>query len=428
MAVLTLLVAGLTAANLGRDGASYSLDWQLIRLPPREVELARPERAQIVETITAAGTVEPVEEAEIAPQVVGRVVAVHVEDGDRVSAGDLLVQLDPTEAQARLDSAEARIERLRSLILDAEEDVDKAARDLSRTEQLSRRNVATNTELLDAQSTLAKARASLGVARNELMESEAMRRMSQQELQYTEIRAPMDGVVADCKVEVGEVAIAGTTNLPGAMLLTILDPERMQVRANVDETDVPLVVAGQPARIYLQSDLLTALPGEVQRVAPRGRLEEEVVTFETIIRDSGGPDSPLRPGMTATVEIEVRRAEDALGVPIQAVVQRRRKDLPDSPGLRAWLDRHPPAPGEAVGELGSRYVTTAFVADSGKARARPVDVGLSDERRVEILDGLTADDLVIIGPFRTLDELKDGDSITEAKPEAGSDSETGQAP
>jgi HlyD family secretion protein len=132
--------------------------------------------------------------------------------------------------------------------------------------------------------------------------------------------------------------------------------------------------------------------------------------------------------MTATVEIEVRRAEDALGVPIQAVVQRRRKDLPDSPGLRAWLDRHPPAPGEAVGELGSRYVTTAFVADSGKARARPVDVGLSDERRVEILDGLTADDLVIIGPFRTLDELKDGDSITEAKPEAGSDSETGQAP
>ena len=429
---LLALVAALAAANLGREGGGYELDWQLIPIPPREVELASPGRAEIIETITAAGTVEPVEEAEIAPQVVGRVVAVHVEDGDRVSEGDLLLQLDPTEAQARLDSAEARIDRLRALILDAEEDVDKATRDFSRTEQLSRRNVATNTELLDAQSTLAKARAVLGGVRNELLESEAMRRMNLQELQYTEIRAPIDGVVADCEVEVGEVAIAGTTNLPGALLMTILDPNRMQVRADVDETDVPLVRAGQPARIYLQADLLTALPGEVERVAPRGKAGAEavaeVVTFETIIRDQGGADSPLMPGMTATVEIEVRRAEDALSVPIQAVVQRRRKDLPDSPALRAWLDRHPPAPGEAVGEMGSRYVTTAFVAEGGKARARPVDVGLSDERRVEILEGLTPDDLVIVGPFRTLDELKDGDPITEAEPESEAGSEAGSTP
>ncbi|RUL88982.1 efflux RND transporter periplasmic adaptor subunit [Tautonia sociabilis] len=423
---LAVLVAVLTAANLGREGGGYRLDWDLLQTPPREVELASPARAEIIETISAAGTVEPVEEAEIAPQVVGRVVEVFVEDGDRVAKGDLLVQLDPTAARASLDSVEARIERLRALIVDAEEDVEKAARDLSRTEQLARRNVATPTELLDARSTMAKVQAALDVARNDLLESEAMRRMSQQELDYTEIRAPIDGVVADCEVEVGEVAIAGTTNLPGAKLMTILDPDRMQVRADVDETDVPLVRPGQPARIYLQADLLTAIPGEVERVAPRGRLEAEVVTFETIIRDQGGPDSPLRPGMTATVEIEVRRAPDALSVPIQAVVQRRRKDLPDSPELLAWLDRHPPAPGEAIGELGARYVTTAFVAVDGKARARPVDVGLSDERRVEILAGLGPDDRVIVGPFRTLEELKDGDPITEADPETAS--ETGTPP
>jgi HlyD family secretion protein len=423
---MTLLVVALAAANLRRDGTLYELDWQLMRTPPREVELAPPARAEIVETISATGTVEPVEEAEIAPQVVGRVVAVHVEDGDRVSAGDLLVQLDPTEAQARLASAEARIDRLRALIVDAEEDVQKATRDLDRTGTLANRNVATPTELADARSVLAKSQASLAMARNELIESEAMRRMSEQELQYTEIRAPIDGVVADCEVEIGEVAIAGTTNLPGALLMSILNPDLMQVRADVDETDVPLVQPDQPARIYLQSDLLTALPGVVGRVAPRGRVKEEVVTFETIIRDEGGDTSPLRPGMTATVEIEVRRAADVLSVPVQAVVQRRRKDLPDSPALRSWLDRHPLAPGEAVTDLGSRYVTTAFVALDGKARARPVEVGLSDERRVEIRSGLDPDDLVIVGPFRTLDELKDGDPIIEIVP--GTDTEIGPTP
>ncbi|WP_169974610.1 efflux RND transporter periplasmic adaptor subunit [Tautonia rosea] len=423
---MIILVVALAAANLRRDGGLYELDWQLMRTPPREVELATPVRAEIVETISATGKVEPVEEAEIAPQVVGRVVAVYVEDGDRVSAGDLLVQLDPTEAQARLASAEARIDRLRALIVDAEEDVQKATRDLDRTGTLATRNVATPTELADARSVLAKSQASLDVARNELIESEAMRRMSQQELQYTEIRAPIDGVVADCEVEVGEVAIAGTTNLPGALLMSILNPDLMQVRTDVDETDVPLVQNGQPARIYLQADLLAAIPGVVVRVAPRGRLKQEVVTFETIIRDEGGDQSPLRPGMTATVEIEVRRAAEVLSVPVQAVVQRRRKDLPDSPSVQSWLDRHPLAPGEAVTDLGSRYVTTSFVALEGKARARPVEVGLSDERRVEIRSGLEPDELVIVGPFRTLDELKDGDPIIVVKP--GTDTEIEPTP
>ena len=294
---------------------------------------------------------------------------------------------------------------------------EKAARDLGRTEQLATRNVATPTELADARSALAKAQAALQIARNELAESEAMRRMSLQELDYTEIRSPIDGVVADCEVEVGEVAIAGTTNLPGALLMTILDPDRMQVRADVDETDVPLV-APRPAGPDLP-------PGRPADGDPRRRRAGRPPGPARSRRSSpsrrssaieSGTGSPLRPGMTTTVEIEVRRADDALSVPIQAVVQRRRKDLPDSAALRDWLDRHPLAPGEAIVDAGARYVTTVFVADGGVARARPVDVGLSDGRRVEIRHGLGPDDRVIVGPFRTLDELKDGDPIAEIDP------------
>ena len=267
------------------------------------------------------------------------------------------------------------------------------------------------------------ANAALSMSRNELMEAEAMRRTSEEELARTTIRAPIDGVVAGLDVEVGEVVIAGTTNLPGTVLMTVGDMSRMRVRADVDETDVPLVRPDQPARIYLLADPTTPVVGAVDQIAPKGVKLAEVVTFETLVRvDSEG--SPLRPGMTATVEIEVKNAEDALGVPVQAVVHRRLKDLPNTPAVQSWVERNARSPGDKARESESRYVKLVFVVQDGVARARPVETGISDEKRVEILGGLGAEEEVIVGPFRTLDELKDGDPVTlEVKEEvaAGGD-------
>src|SRR5205085_6144557 len=103
--------------------------------------------------------------------------------------------------------------------------------------------------------------------------------------------------------------------LPGTVLMTVGDLSRMQVRADVDESDVSLVKSGQPARVYLQSDLTRPITAQVDRVAPKGKKTEEVVSFETLVRVDSR-DAALRSGMTATVEIEVRRATDALGIPV----------------------------------------------------------------------------------------------------------------
>ncbi|HEX8198864.1 MAG TPA: hypothetical protein VF590_00110, partial [Isosphaeraceae bacterium] len=111
----------------------------------------------------------------------------------------------------------------------------------------------------------------------------------------------------------------------------------------------------------------------------------------------------------------VLRSPEALGVPVQAVVHRRRKDLPDTPAVRAWVARAARSPGEKAREAETRYVKIVFVVADGVARARPVETGLSDERRVEIRSGLDPSDRVIVGPFRALDELKDGSPITPAK-------------
>lgn len=416
MSGLVILGAALAAANFRRVGEGISLDWRVVPPVAKEIVLEAPRREAIIETITATGTLEPVEEADIAPQIVGRVVEVLVEDGDRVKKGDVLLLLDETEARARLDSAKARIDRLGAAIHQAKANLEKAQRDVERTERLAARNASTPTEMLDMRSALDVSRASLQMASGELAESEAMRQMSEQELSYTRIVAPIDGVVSGCDVEVGEVVIAGTTNLPGSTLMSIANLERMQVRAEVDETDVPLVAPGQTSRVYLQADLLRAIPGTVRKVAPKGVQEGEVVTFETLIGVESSAGLALRSGMTATVEVEVRRSDEALSVPVQAVVQRRRKDLPDRPEVRAWAERNPLAPGERAREAETRYIKIVFLEQGGKAVARPVDIGLSDERRVEIKAGLGPDDRVVVGPFRSLDELKDGDPVKPLSP------------
>jgi HlyD family secretion protein len=409
-----VIVGVVAAANMSRDPRAIILDWQLIKPQPREVTIESPARGPIVQTVTAPGIVEPVVEAKIASQIVGRVVEVRVKDGDSVKKGDLLVKLDETQAKAMLDSSAARIAKLKAAISQAEAEREKADRDVNRSSKLAGRGVATPTELADARSMLAKYEAALLVTRNDLRESEAMRRTSQQDLDRTEIRAPIDGVVAACDVQAGEVVIAGTTNLLGTVLMTVGDLSKMQVRAEVDETDVPLVKPNQPARVYLQADPSRPINGKVDRVAPKGKKTEEVVSFETLVL-VGEASGSLRSEMTATVEIEVRRADEVLGIPVQAVVHRRRKDLPDSPAVRAWSERHSRSLGEKAQDVEARYVKIVFVLEQGVARARPVETGISDEKRIEILFGLEPTDKVIVAPFRALDELKDGNPVTPAK-------------
>jgi HlyD family secretion protein len=411
---LVILVATLAAANIRREPGALGIDWQLVKQTPLEVLVEQATPGAIVQTVTAPGTVEAVEEAEIASQIIGRVIEVRIKDGDRVKKGDLLVKLDPTEAKARLESAVAKCERLGTAINQSKHDLDKAERDESRLAKLSSRGAATVTEVDDSRTAKAKARLSMAMCENELRESEAMRRTSQQDLDRTSILAPIDGVVAGASVDVGEIVIAGTTNLKGSVLMTVSDPKRLRVRAEVDETDVGLVRGDQPAKVFLQADERNPVAGRVDRVAPKGTKKDETVSFETLILV--GDDQPiLRPGMSSTVEIEVKRTDRALSVPVQAVVHRRRKDLPDTPAVRDWAERNARSPGEKAQEAELRYIKIVFVVEGTVARARPVETGLSDERRIEIISGLGPDDRVVVAPFRALDELKDGSPVVPVK-------------
>src|SRR5262249_3508759 len=159
------------------------------------------------------------------------------------------------------------------------------------------RGYSSRTDLADAQTVVSKAQAALRMSRLELAENEAMRRSSQRDVERTEICSPVDGVVSDLNVEIGEVVIAGTTNLAGTVLMNISNLSGMRIRADVDEADVSYIHRGQPARTYLQADQRAPIAGRVVRIAAKGRRSGDVVSYETCIDvDESSPS--LRAGMT----------------------------------------------------------------------------------------------------------------------------------
>jgi HlyD family secretion protein len=275
-------------------------------------------------------------------------------------------------------------------------------------------------ELVDSETILKKDQAHLSMTKQELARAE-------QDLRYTTIRSPVNGIVSQLYAKEGEVVVIGTMNTAGSIIMELSDPGSMVVRARVDENDVPLVQPGQKALVYFQNNAKLTLTGTVKRISPKGLRSDsnpnnplagasnpstgnEVAIFETIIAlDS--PPPQVRLGMSANVEIQVEERDDVLSIPAQAVLHRRAKDLPRALAERLG-DETPHGPG--VKDPARRYHQVVFVEDQGQARCRLVKTGISDENRVEVLDGLAEGERVIAGPYRAFDLLKEGRPVREA--------------
>lgn len=374
------------------------------------VETARPEVRDIVRTVQAPGTVEAFSEVDISSELVAKILEMPVEEGDYVQAGQLLCRLDDAEYRARVLSAQANVSRLKSAITQAEAEVEKAETDYSQEQRLYELGGTSPDTVAQFRTRLISARAALEMREHELTAAEASHQSALEDLEKTIIRAPLSGIVAQRFAKQGEVVITGTMNNPGTRIMVISDLSKMQVRCRIDEADAPLVAPEQPARIYLQSDTRRSVAGSVLRVGTKGTKPtgRDVVTFETLVLITAN-DPRVKPGMTANVEIEVARKERALTIPVQAVVYRKRRDLPEAlvkehDALRAAED---PAARQNIAE----YIRIVFSMDDGKAHPHLITTGINDATSVEVVSGLPADRMIVVGPYRSLDQLKDGSAI-----------------
>lgn len=414
-ALLTLLLLVAVSAGVFALGSfrKEATDKSLLHVAEEvalTVNVAKPEKGEIIRLVQAPGDVEPVLEVDIRSEIVAKIEEMPVEEGDLVKKGDLLCRLDDKQLLAEIESAEARIAQLKSAIVNADTDLEKCERDLVRQMALSESEATSDLELRDYKTIRDKARAMRQMREHELEEAGAGLKRIRENLEKTVIRSPIDGVISKRVAKPGEVVITGTMNNPGTTIMTISDLSKMQVRTRVDEVDVPLVKADQKARVYLQTDQNIPVPAKVVRVASKGTKQagRDVVTFETLLEVLSN-DSRVKPGMTANVEIEVARRDDAITVPVEAIMHRMRKDLPDE--VVAEFDKKQAEIDLSTRAKQAQYIKVLYVMDKEVAKVRLVESGIADTKRVELTDGVSLDDTVIIGPYRSLDQLKDGKKV-----------------
>lgn len=423
-------VGVIIGANLKRDLGSFQFKWELQREVPLEVRLDRATVGKLIHAVSAPGDVEADIEVKVSSQVMGKLVKLPVLEGDKVKKGDLLAQIEATEFEALVRQADARVQRLRSSIESADVDLAKAKRDVDANKTLYLKGSLNKIAFQDLETLFSKMMAVRKMVQSELVEAEAMKAKAQKDLDNTTVRATIDGVISQLDAKEGETVVVGTMNQPGSKIMTVSDMNTIVVRARVDETDRPLVKLGQRAIIHVQYGEELNLSGTVMRIAPKGikglkgsggagasavtvANPNDVAVFETFIKIENPPPQ-VQLGMTANVDIQVDDRTGILTLSSQAVLHRRLRDLP-----RRLADELERKAIEEGGEAQTRYYQVVFVNNKGVAECRLVKTGISDETRVEILEGLKEGEQVISGPYRVFDKLKDGRAIKEMTDESG---------
>ncbi len=437
----SLIIALLVTVAGGSIYFGYRSFWSA-EIP--EVEAEPILRRNLQALVSASGTIEPQLTVDISANVMGRVTQLSVNEGDRVAAGQFLLQIDPESLQSIVERGEASLEASSSAQEQAKVAVTTARVNL----ELARDNLERQRELWDlrlvSREIFDQALSEVQLRETELEAREvdvstAEQRVNQEratldsaryDLSELTLVSPIDGIVTRRNIEEGETVVVGTMNNPGTVLLTIADFGILEAELEVDETDIPDVRLGQQAEIEID-----ALPNQIFR----GRVTEignspiqdstqnasQATNFKVIVTlDEDVPD--VRPGFTCTADITTAERTDAISVPIQATTVR--EVTVDSQGqiIRA-------TPGGAANGVTPRIsastltapidvtqeIEGVFVFRENTVQFTPVVTGIAGERYFETLAGLREGDLVVTGPFNVVRTLDDGSAVRLRDDESG---------
>ncbi len=434
--VAVLLIALFGAKSMGLIGKGKEL----------EVELAKTKRTTIVEKVSASGTVQPVVEVKLAPEVSGEIIELNVEDGDSVRAGKPLVKIRPDTWQSQLERSEASLSQQKANMEASRANLSRSEAQFARVEaEYKRQEKLWNQKVISeadwqmakqnyevAKNELASSKQSVEAARHIVSSTEASVKQSRENVRKTTDLAPQTGVVSKLSVKQGE-RVVGTATMGGTEMLRIADLNRMEVRVNVNENDIVRVHLNDTVNIDVDAYQNTGkqFKGIVTNIANTARDKssaDAITEFEVrilILASSyadlvkAGNRYPFRPGMTASVEIQTSRRTNVLSVPLASVTTRNPDEKPMGEG-----------PQEGGGNNNSNRVVVdaskkvekkvekivVFVNEGGKAKMVEVKTGISDYDNIEILSGLTDSTEVVTGPFLAVSKrLKDGDEIKAAE-------------
>ncbi len=412
VAILIVLSAG--GALLFGPTLMDKLDFGQMTTEGIEVRTQTAETGSLVESISAPGEIEPHTDVEISAQVSAKILQLPFREGENVKQGDLICKLDDRDVRAELNRAEARrdgerfsIQSNQAQLAGLMNNLDFAQRELDRVQSLfdsgdnSRKDLDAALERVrDLDASIEATKHSISVAESSLAASEADIERAQDALDHTTIEAPMDGVITRLNVEVGE-QVLGTLSNVGTTIMTIANLDRMILNAEVAESDVAKVKPGQKAKIYINAFQDEVWDGTVRRIAlQRSGAADGTGFFETEVEVDLSSKPIGRSGLVANVDIEIESHEGII-IESQAIQSAELEELPDEVTKdNELIDRT------------KTSVSVVYRVIDGKAVCTPVKAGPSDIRHRIVLEGLSAGDDVIIGPYKVLETIEHDEAVT----------------
>jgi HlyD family secretion protein len=346
-------------------------------------------RGDVVATVDATGSLQAVTTVQVGTQVSGTIKALHADFNAKVRRGQVVAELEPSLFQTQVEQARASLVRLQAEARRAVVQSEDAQQKLGRARDLSRKQLIPASDLETAETNARAAAAAVDAAEAQIVQARASLNQSDVNLQHTIIRAPIDGVVISRNVDVGQT-VAASMQAP-TLFVIAQDLAKMQVNANVAESDIGRITSGQPVTFSVDAYSGVRFAGTVSLVRLNPVVEQNVVSYVTTI-DVPNPDLALKPGMTANVTIEIERAAGALRVPNAA--------LRVHPSADVFVALAQTPPGEAAASPGLRDARRGAAAAGTRAREAevwtlregrlervPVTIGTSDASHTAIVSG-----------------------------------------
>jgi len=396
----------------------------------------------IVQTVTATGKVQPEVEVKINPEVFGEIIALPFREGASVKKGDVIVKIKPDYYQAAVEQQTAAVAAARSAAVTSMVQLEKAEADLKKYQDLYDRKLVSDFDYVTYKTAYDGAKANRESALALVDESEGVLKQAKDSLSKTSIYAPMDGTVSSRSSEVGE-RVQASTEFAGTEIMRVADLSKMEVRVKVNENDIVNVKVGNPVKISIDAYPDRKFNGTVREVAASaenngaagsgtsaqssGTVSDEVTNFIVKIRVAD-KDVALRPGMSATADIETQTVKGAVAIPIQSVTvraagglsadeleQKKAKEVHERSGndidvsvekIDAQRDRE-------------KLERVVFVRSGDKVKLQKVETGIADNTMIEVRSGLKPGDEVVSGTYAAISRLlKDGSKIRIEKPKA----------
>ncbi len=353
-----------------------------------EVEAVKVAKGDVSPMVTADGLITAKDTVNLSSQVMGEIMSIPFQEGARVHKGDVLVQINPDTYQRDVASAKANLDASMVAENQARVTLTQRQRDWDRAEDLFKQKIFSTSQRDDAKLALDQARLAADSAKAMAAQARAYFQKAQDNLAKTTMRSPIDGVVTAVNAKEGETAVMGTMNFAGTVILTVSDLSQIITEVQVDEADYPRLKLGQPVIVIVDALGGKKYEGKVIEIGASAQAssagsQANIRQFKVKVAITSA-DEQLRPGVTARVKLIADKRIGVLRVPIGAI---------------------------RTEEKSGEQVFFVFLDKQGKATKKIVKTGLSDDLYTEVTEGLAQDDVVIIGPYRVLRLLAEGDKV-----------------